>query len=84
MFVKYTPGSIDISDMDSLQFKSCESGFRLLTKWDELTDITGVSVMVFNAAFSNNSVTSLLSVLLVEETGRKQPTCRKSQTNLII
>jgi len=54
-----------------------------LTKWDELTDITGVSVMVFNATFSNNSVTSLLSVLLVEETGRKQPTCRKSQTNLI-
>jgi len=65
MFVKYILGGIDISDMDSLQYKSCGSGFCWLT---ELTDITGVSVMVFNATFNNISVASRLSVLLVEET----------------
>jgi hypothetical protein len=41
--------------------------------------------MVFNATINNISVISLLSVLLVEETGvpqwRKPPTCHKSLTN---
>jgi hypothetical protein len=40
-----------------------------LTKWDELTDITRVNVTVFNATISNISVASLLSILLMEETG---------------
>jgi muramoyltetrapeptide carboxypeptidase LdcA involved in peptidoglycan recycling len=43
----------------------------------------GVSdmIMVLNATFNNISVIS--SVLLVEESQRKPPTCRKSLTNLI-
>ena len=43
--------------------------------------------MVFNATFNTISVISWLSVLLVEETGRKgkkQPTCHKSLTNFHI
>ena len=46
-----------------------------------------VRVMVFNSNFSNISVISWRSVLLVEETevpGKKPPTCRKSLTNFII
>ena len=41
-----------------------------------------VCLMVFNATFNNISVISWRSVLLVEETGRKPPTCRKSLTNI--
>jgi len=40
-------------------------------------------VMVFNATFNNISTISWMSVLLVEETGEKPRTCRKSLTNLI-
>jgi len=39
--------------------------------------------MVFNATFNHISVLSWLAVLLVEETGEKLPTCRKSLTNFI-
>jgi len=35
----------------------------------ELLDICGSGVMVFNATFNNNSIISWQSVLLVEETG---------------
>jgi hypothetical protein len=35
--------------------------------------------MLFNTTFNNISVISLQSILLVEETGRKLPTCRKSK-----
>ena len=44
--------------------------------------IWALGLMVFNATFNNISVISWESVLLVEETGRKPPTCRKSLTNL--
>jgi len=37
--------------------------------------------MVLNATFNYISVISWQSVLLVEETRRKPPTCRKSLTN---
>ena len=46
-----------------------------------------VRIMVFNSNFSNISVISWRSVLLVEETevpGKNPPTCRKSLTNFII
>jgi len=39
--------------------------------------------MVFNANINNISVISWQSVLLVKETWRKQPTCRKSPSNFI-
>jgi hypothetical protein len=42
-----------------------------------------VCLMVFNTTFNNISVISWRSVLLVEETGRKPPTCRKSLTDFI-
>jgi hypothetical protein len=41
-----------------------------------------VRVMVFNATFNNISVMSWQSSLLVEETWRKPPTCRKSLDKL--
>jgi hypothetical protein len=46
----------------------------------------GIRVMVLNATFSNISVISWRSVLLVEETRvpRENQTCRKSLTNFII
>jgi hypothetical protein len=40
-------------------------------------------VMVFIATFKNISVITWGSVLLVEETGIKPSTCRKSLTNFI-
>jgi hypothetical protein len=43
-----------------------------------------VRVMVFIATFNNISVISWKSVLLVDSTGRKSLTCRKSLTNFII
>ena len=39
--------------------------------------------MVSNATFNNNSVISRRSVLMMGETTRKPPTCRKSMTNFI-
>jgi hypothetical protein len=45
--------------------------------------VLGVRVMEFNATFNNITVISWRSVLLVEETGGKKPTCRKSPTNFI-
>jgi hypothetical protein len=39
-----------------------------------------VTVMVFNATFNNISLIAWRSVLLVEETGEKPPTCHKSLT----
>ena len=43
----------------------------------------GYRFMVFNATFNNISVILWQSVLLVEKTWRKSPTCRKSLTNFI-
>ena len=45
--------------------------------------ICKVWFMVFNATFNNISVILWRSVLLVEEAGKKLPTCRKSLTNFI-
>jgi len=39
--------------------------------------------MVFKATFKNISAISRWSVLLVEEAGRKPPTCNKSLTDCI-
>ena len=59
-------------------------GDRLSFAGDALVVCARVMVMVFNATSNNISVISWLSVLLVEETGRrKPPTCCNSLTNFI-
>ena len=47
------------------------------------TVITCVSAMALNATFNNSSVISWWSVLLIEETRKKTPTCHKSLTTFI-
>ena len=45
--------------------------------------VDGGWIIVLNATFNNISNAPWRSVLLVEETQRKPPTCRKSLTNFI-
>ena len=55
----------------------------ILWKRESWTNLYRVRVMVMNATFKNISGILWRSVLLAEEIGKKQPTCRKSLTNSI-